>query len=168
MVFIAIGSGFHQTDSLVLWGPKAFGIISEGLGGVVTRGTNATTYPLHIPILLAMLMDAFGNSLPIAKVVFPLFYLSTLLIGYEFSKSRIERVYAGLSMAIFATLPVVAGHQSSKSPSQNWICKPAINILPTWRSDPSYCHLYSGASKQTSSCPCHGWIVPGIGNLDPA
>ena len=110
MVFIAIGSGFHQTDSFVLWGPKAIGLIVEGLGGVVTRGTNTTTYPLHIPFLLAMLMDAFGNSLPIAKVIFPIFYLSTLLIGYEFLKSRIEGFFAGLSIIVFATIPEVVGH----------------------------------------------------------
>jgi hypothetical protein len=108
--FFSIGSGFAGSDAYVLWGPKAIGLIEDGLPGVVNRGTNATIYPLHIPILLAMFLDAFGNFLPLAKVIFPLFYFSLLLMMYEFLKGRFGNHLSGLSTVVFGTLPLIARH----------------------------------------------------------
>ena len=108
--FLAAGSGFHETDSIVLWGAKAEGIIIDGLPGMVTRGTNTTVYPLHIPLLLSMFIDLFGFVLPAAKLIFPLYYLLLLLFVYGFLKGRIGKSYAGLSTLLVGTMPLISRH----------------------------------------------------------
>jgi hypothetical protein len=109
-IFLAVGAGVHATDSYVLWGAKGAGLASEGLSGVITRGTNTTVYPLHISMLLGMLMDTFGDTLPASKLIFPVYYLSLLLVIYEFLREMSESVLAGLSTLVLATMPVLARH----------------------------------------------------------
>lgn len=109
-IFLAVGAGVHATDSYVLWGAKGAGLASEGLSGVITRGTNTTVYPLHIPMLIGMLMDTFGDTLPASKLIFPVYYLSLLLIVYGFLKERSDSVLAGLGTLVLATMPVLTHH----------------------------------------------------------
>lgn len=109
-IFLAVGAGFHATDSYVLWGAKGAGLASEGLSGVITRGTNTTAYPLHIPLLIGMLMDTFGDTLPASKLIFPIYYLSLLLVVYGFLKERSDSMLAGLSTLVLATMPILARH----------------------------------------------------------
>ncbi|MGB2964453.1 MAG: glycosyltransferase family 39 protein [Anaerolineales bacterium] len=109
-VFLAVGAGFHTSDAYVLWGAKAVGLVAEGLSGVITRGTNTTIYPLHIPMLIGMFLDTFGDILPAAKLFFPLYYLSLLLVVYGFFKERADTTLAGLSTLVLATIPLLARH----------------------------------------------------------
>jgi len=109
-IFLAVGAGIHATDAYVLWGAKGAGLVSEGLSGVITRGTNTTVYPLHIPLLIGMLMDTFGDALPAIKLIFPIYYLSLMLVVYGFLKERSNSVLAGLSTLVLATMPVLARH----------------------------------------------------------
>jgi len=109
-IFLAVGSGFHASDSYVLWGAKGAGLAAEGLSGVITRGTNTTVYPLHIPILIGMFMDTFGDTLPVSKLIFPMYYLSLLLVVNGFLKERSTPVLAGLGTLVLATMPVVVRH----------------------------------------------------------
>ncbi len=109
-IFLAVGAGVHATDSYVLWGAKGAGLASEGLSGVITRGTNTTVYPLHIPLLIGILMDTFGDTLPASKLIFPVYYLSLLLVVYGFLKERSDSVLAGLGTLVLATIPVLAHH----------------------------------------------------------
>lgn len=107
--FLAVGSGVHATDAYVLWGAKGAGLAAEGLDGV-TRGTNTTEYPLHIPLLFGLMQDAFGETLPASKLMFPVYYLSLLLVVYEYLKERMVPHFAGLSTLVLATMPVMARH----------------------------------------------------------
>jgi len=75
-----------------------------------TRGTNTTVYPLHVPMMLAMLLDAFGDTLPAAKVIFPLYYFSLILIFYEYLKKNFGNTLSGLSTIVLATMPLIARH----------------------------------------------------------
>jgi hypothetical protein len=109
-IFLAVGAGLHETDSYVLWAAKGAGLASEGLSGVITRGTNTTVYPLHIPMLIGMLMDTFGDTLPASKLIFPVYYLSLLLVVYGFLKERSDSVLAGLGTLVLATMPVLTHH----------------------------------------------------------
>jgi len=109
-IFLAVGAGLHETDSYVLWAAKGAGLASEGLSGVITRGTNTTVYPLHIPMLIGMLMDTFGDTLPASKFIFPVYYLSLLLVVYGFLKERSDSVLTGLGTLVLATMPVLTHH----------------------------------------------------------
>ncbi|MCJ7735428.1 MAG: glycosyltransferase family 39 protein, partial [Anaerolineales bacterium] len=110
MAFLAVGAGFHETDAYVLWGAKAAGLVSDGLSGVATRGTNTTLYPLHIPMLLGMMMDTFGDSLPASKIIFPIYYLSLILVVYGFLKKTGDRIISGLGTLVLATMPLLVRH----------------------------------------------------------
>lgn len=109
-IFLAVGSGFHASDSYVLWGAKGAGLAAEGLRGVITRGTNTTVYPLHIPMLIGMLMDTFGDTLPASKLIFPMYYLSLMLVVNGLLKERSTPMLAGLGTLVLATMPVVVRH----------------------------------------------------------
>lgn len=107
---LSSGTGFHETDSIVLWGVKASGIISDGLKGVMTHGTNTTAYPLHIPVYLSMVRENFGDYLPAGKLIFPLYYLSLLLISYGFLRTITRNDIAGLGTLVLATMPLISRH----------------------------------------------------------
>jgi len=107
---LSVGTGFYENDSIGVWGVKSSGIISEGLKGVITHGTNTTAYPLHIPVTLSMIRDYFGDSLPAGKLIFPLYYLSLLLVSYEFLNSTTRKDFAGLGTLVLATMPLISRH----------------------------------------------------------
>ena len=106
----SVGTGFYETDSIVVWGVKSSGIISDGLNGVMTHGTNTTAYPLHIPISLSMIRDNFGDYLPAGKLIFPLYYLSLLLTSYDYLKTKTRNDLAGLGTMVLATMPLISRH----------------------------------------------------------
>jgi 4-amino-4-deoxy-L-arabinose transferase-like glycosyltransferase len=108
--FLSVGTGFHETDSIVLWGAKAQGLISEGLSGMASWGTNTTFYPLQIPILLGMFLDAFGLGLPAAKLIFPIYHFLLSLLSFNYLNSQMKSHLAGLSALGLATMPLIARH----------------------------------------------------------
>ena len=110
MLVLAVGSGYYSTDAIVLWGAKGYGILSEGIQGVSTRGTNTVIYPLHIPLLIALCKDVFRELLPASKILFPGFYIALIFIMYDFLKQRLSRNIAGLSTLIYATSPILVKH----------------------------------------------------------
>lgn len=107
---LAAGSGFQETDSIILWGVKASGIMSEGLQGVISHGTNTTAYPLHIPVYLSMIRENFGDYLPAGKLIFPIYYLSLLLVSYDLLKTKTSIGVAGLGTLVLATMPLISRH----------------------------------------------------------
>ena len=61
-------------------------------------------------MLIGMLMDTFGDTLPASKLIFPMYYLSLLLVVNGFLKERSTPVLAGLGTLVLATMPVVVRH----------------------------------------------------------
>lgn len=108
--FLAVGAGYHTTDAIVLWGAKGKGIVHEGLLGVPGWGTNSTNYPLHIPLLIAVFEAAFSGSLPASKLLFPLYYLSLLLVMFEFLSRKMKEDHAGLVTLAFGLSPILVRH----------------------------------------------------------
>jgi len=107
---LAVGSGFHATDAIVLWGVKGQGIAYKGFDVIPRWGTNTTNYPLQIPMLVATFSQAFGDSLPIAKIVFPLFYFCLGLIMFGSLSKKIQEDRAGLVTLIFMLSPILVRH----------------------------------------------------------
>ena len=61
-------------------------------------------------MLIGMFLDTFGDILPAAKLFFPSYYLSLLLVVYGFFKERADTTIAGLSTLVLATIPLLARH----------------------------------------------------------
>ncbi|KAA3642990.1 MAG: hypothetical protein DWQ07_20930 [Chloroflexi bacterium] len=111
LMLTAVGKGFFFGDEMVLWGPKGYGIAEAGLSaGVSNWGTSTIDYPLHNFILIGTFKQWFGELLPASKMMFPLYLLSLMFLGYEFLRQRIPKHSAGLSVLAVATAPVVIRH----------------------------------------------------------
>ena len=96
---------------MVLWGPKGYGIAEAGISaGVSDWGTSTINYPLHVLILIATFKQWFGELLPASKMIFPLYFLSFLLLSYDFLRQRIARHIAGLSVLALASTPIFITH----------------------------------------------------------
>lgn len=108
--FIAVGSGYHATDAIVLWGVKGEGIAQKGLTAVNEWGTNTTNYPLNIPLSIAALNKTFGTHLPTSKLLFPGFYLALILVLYGYLEDNLNTNLLGLGMLTFAMLPIMVRH----------------------------------------------------------
>ncbi len=114
---LAIGQGYHWSDEVVLWGVKGYGIAALGLSpGVSEWGTRTTSYPLHLPILIASFRVLFGDGLPESKIIFPLYYLSLLTLMFDFLRQRLAKaspwnsLLAGLPVLLYAAAPLVFYH----------------------------------------------------------
>jgi len=108
--FLAVGSGYHATDAIVLWGVKGVGIGHKGLTIIPRWGTNTTNYPLNIPLLIAVFTETFGPALPFSKIIFPLFYFSLLMVIFGFLSESLGKNHAGLVTLALALSPLMVRH----------------------------------------------------------
>ncbi|MCW5874904.1 MAG: glycosyltransferase family 39 protein [Anaerolineales bacterium] len=107
MAFVlSVGNGFTETDELILWGSKGYGIFGFGLQeGATGRGTLGTWYPLNVPLLVTSFMQLFGERLPESKVVFPLFLLASSIFVFLFLRRFTQTWVAALCAALLSTAP---------------------------------------------------------------
>ncbi|MFO8035526.1 MAG: hypothetical protein R6U57_02730 [Anaerolineales bacterium] len=110
LFFVAVGSGYHATDAIVLWGVKGEGIANKGLTAVNEWGTNTTNYPLNIPLLIAVFNKTFGTYLPASKLIFPGFFLSLMLLLIGYLEDLREKNSMALGILAFAMMPVMVRH----------------------------------------------------------
>ncbi len=108
---ISIGRGYSIVDELFVWGPKGYGIAARGLTeGATSYGTLTTQYPLNIPLSIATFRYLFDETLPQSKLIFPFYYLSTLIMLYEIIKNKVSKNFAGLATTLFGTTQIIFNH----------------------------------------------------------
>jgi hypothetical protein len=112
---LAIGQAYHWSDEVVLWGAKGYGIAALGLSsGVSEWGTRTTSYPLHLPLMIAAARVLFGDGLPESKLIFPIYYFSLLIVQYDFLRQRLATrtgaILAGAAALLYAASPLVFFH----------------------------------------------------------
>jgi hypothetical protein len=108
----AIGKSYSAWDATAIWSIKGYGIAYEGtvFAGDVW-GAHRLFYPLNIPILISFFRLLSGDLLPGSKIVFPIFYLSTLLVSYAFWRRRgLRSLYANIGIVLLATIPDIFFH----------------------------------------------------------
>ncbi len=111
MLVLAVGKGFHATDSIVLWGVKGYGIAQVGLSQAATEwGTRTSEYPLHLPVWIAANKILFNDALPGSKLIYPGFYLGLLFLMADFLRRRLPAAVAALAVLVFAFTPLIARH----------------------------------------------------------
>ena len=110
-LLISVGKGYSSTDALVLWGPKAYGILSQGIQeGASWWGTLTTYYPLNLPLMIGYMKTLFAETIPQSKMLFPLFYLSGLVLFFDFLKKQTSSAWAGLFTLVLGTSALVFDH----------------------------------------------------------
>jgi hypothetical protein len=108
----AVGKAYSAWDATAIWSIKGYGIAYEGsiFAGDVW-GAHRLFYPLNIPILISTFRLLSGDLLPGSKLVFPIFYLSTLLIIFAFwRRCGVKSIYANFGIVLLATIPDIFKH----------------------------------------------------------
>ncbi len=112
VAFLSVGLSYFGWDDIANWVVKGYGIALQGsiLAGR-EWGDNALSYPLNIPLLVAVFRLLDGNLLPGSKLLYPCFYAALLIGCYRFLiMHRINRWIASLGMLLLATTPIVFTH----------------------------------------------------------
>ena len=109
---IAIGVGYSTWDAIAIWSIKGYGIAYSGsIFEAGYWGAHRFAYPLNIPLLISSAWLASGDLLPESKIVFPVFWASTLVGIYSFWRGRkVGRLLAGLGALFLATIPEMFFH----------------------------------------------------------
>jgi hypothetical protein len=108
---LAVGQAYHWSDEVVLWGIKGYGISDLGLSaGVSEWGTRTTSYPLHLPLMIASFRAVFGDVMPESKILFPLYFLSLMVLVFDFLRQRLNvHLAAGLTL-LYGASPLIFFH----------------------------------------------------------
>jgi hypothetical protein len=106
--FIGVGSAYRQSDEFGLWAPKGYGILAAGLhSGANEWGSTPAAYPLQVPVLIGAFKAIFGDRLPEAKLLFPLFLLGLSCVVYSYLRRFTEKKWAGLATLPLASTPLL-------------------------------------------------------------
>ena len=110
--FLAIGRGYSEWDAAGTWASKGYGIAWEGtIFGAESWGAHGLTYPLNIPILIAVFQLFSGDALPASKLIFPLYYLSLLLGCYAYwRRIGVGGWYSSFGLILIGTVPIIFRH----------------------------------------------------------
>lgn len=109
---ISVGRSHTLWDAAAIWAAKGYGIALEGTIFAAKRwGAHAAAYPLNIPLLISMFQLADGDVLPGSKLVFPLFFVSTLFgIAGFWRRLRVPDLWVLVGIVLTATIPEVFRH----------------------------------------------------------
>ena len=109
---LAVGRAYSTWDAVAIWSIKGYGIALEGsIFAANDWGAHGQAYPLNVPLLIALFRLASGDVVPLSKLIFPLFWLSTLIGIYAFwRRSKVQRSMAALGLLFVATIPAIYFH----------------------------------------------------------
>jgi hypothetical protein len=110
--FLAVGMSYFAWDDISNWAVKGYGIAFQGsiLAGR-EWGDNGLSYPMNIPLLIALFRLLDGNILPGSKLLYPVFYASLLIGCYWFWVVHgLKRWIAALGVLLLASTPILFTH----------------------------------------------------------
>jgi len=110
--FLAVGLSYFGWDDIANWAVKGYGIALQGsifAGG--EWGDVGLSYPMNIPLLIALFRFLDGNLLPGSKLLYPAFYASLLIGCYRFLVLHgLKRWIASLGLLLLGTTPIIFTH----------------------------------------------------------
>ena len=105
--WLAVGRSYWAWDSAAIWAAKGYGIALEGTI-FMNWGEHGLSYPLNVPLQIAVFELGGAESLPGGKLLFPIFYASVLGgILIFWLRNRVKMWLAGLGVLIIGTVPVI-------------------------------------------------------------
>jgi hypothetical protein len=73
-------------------------------------GTRTTSYPLHVPLMIASFRAVFGDVMPESKILFPLYFLGLMVLVFDFLRQRLNvHLAAGLTL-LYGASPLIFFH----------------------------------------------------------
>ena len=114
-VALSVGASYRLYDPVQIWSVKGYGIAAAGsiLAGA-DWGVHGLSYPLNIPMQVALFYMVDGDTLPGSKLLYPIyaFALCASLFAFLRRKEVDERI-AGLGALLLGTVPIVFFHATS-------------------------------------------------------
>lgn len=105
--WLAVGRSYWAWDSAAIWGAKGYGIALEGTI-FMNWGEHGLSYPLNVPLQIAVFELVGAETLPGGKLLFPAFYVSVLGgILIFWLRNRVKMWLAGLGVLTIGTVPVI-------------------------------------------------------------
>jgi hypothetical protein len=112
---LSVSMAYSAWDAMAIWSVKAYGLASEGnlLAGE-RWGAHGLDYPLNLPLAIATMRVLQGDTGPLSKLFFPIFYASLILGCAKFWLRRsVPRSVALASALILATSPILVQHATN-------------------------------------------------------
>lgn len=113
-VLLSWGLSYHSWDGIAIWAVKGYGIASEGsIFGAINWGMVGLTFPLNIPLQVAIFRIVDGDVLPGSKLLFPAYFVFLLVGCYRFwLKRRLNILLAALGVLLISSTPLLFTHAS--------------------------------------------------------
>jgi uncharacterized membrane protein YuzA (DUF378 family) len=113
-VLLSWGLSYHSWDGIAIWAVKGYGIASEGsILGAINWGNVGLTFPLNIPLQVAIFRIVGGDVLPGSKLLFPAYFVFLLAGCYRFwLKRRLNILLASLGVLLISSTPLLFTHAS--------------------------------------------------------
>lgn len=109
---LSVGLAYHSWDGISLWGVKGYGIALEGsVTGAANWGNSGISFPLNLPIQIAVFRILSGDLLPGSKLLSPGYYLALLVaLGMLMKGLRVRRLVASSVIVLIASTPIIFQH----------------------------------------------------------
>jgi len=111
-VGLAVGISYRLYDPVQIWSVKGYGISQEGtIRAAETWGVHGLSYPLNLPLQVALFHLLDGDLLPGSKLLYPIYGLSLCLALFTFlRRQRVDWLAAALGSLLLGTVPIVFFH----------------------------------------------------------
>ena len=111
-VGLAVGISYRLYDPVQIWSVKGYGISLEGtIRAAQTWGVHGLSYPLNLPLQVALFHLLDGDLLPGSKLLYPIYGLSLCLVLFTFlRRQRVDWLAAALGSLLLGTVPIVFFH----------------------------------------------------------
>ena len=115
MILVSLARSYAEWDPLAIWSAKGYGIALEGTVTAGQRwGWHGLAYPLNIPLMISTFKIVSGDLIPGSKLIFVLFFSSTLAGIYCFWKRKgVGDITAYLGLLLLTTVPLFFKHGST-------------------------------------------------------
>jgi hypothetical protein len=109
---LALGISYRLYDPVQIWSVKGYGISLEGtIRAAETWGVHGLSYPLNLPLQVALFHLLDGDLLPGSKLLYPIYGLCLCLVLFTFlRRQRVDWLVAALGSLLLGTVPIVFFH----------------------------------------------------------
>jgi hypothetical protein len=109
---LALGISYRLYDPVQIWSVKGYGISLEGtIWAAETWGVHGLSYPLNLPLQVALFHLLDGDLLPGSKLLYPIYGLCLCLVLFTFlRRQRVDWLVAALGSLLLGTVPIVFFH----------------------------------------------------------
>ncbi len=109
--YLSVMRAYSSWDAIGIWGVKGYAIAREGtIQAAGEWGSHGLSYPLNIPLQIALFRIFGGDPLPGSKLIFTGYYLSLAIGIYAFLRAEVGTVPAFLGAMLVGTTPIIFEH----------------------------------------------------------